>query len=91
MSQSENQLDGAARASSPLKKKNDNTPEDTRRYDRLTPIDFIYLIVATYCQRQWRSICFSLEALACRQFPSAQFPSSKGRHIQGKSIYLIKI
>ena len=52
MSQSENQLDGAARASSPLKKKNDNTPEDTRRYDRLTPIDFIYLIVATYCQRQ---------------------------------------
>jgi len=44
MSQSENQLDGAARASSPLKKKNDNTPEDTRRYNRLTAVNLSLLL-----------------------------------------------
>ena len=64
MSQSENQLAGAARASSPLKKKNDNTPEDTRRYNRLTAVN-LSLLLYCYNARQWRiAMDYSFEALA---------------------------
>jgi len=44
MSHSENQLDGAARANSPLKKKNDSTPDATGCQNELTPINYLSML-----------------------------------------------